>query len=62
MPQIIIQLEENVFKLLLNPAEADTLMEICVIKEASIIEMLEAIFVIGSSEMIDSVINPNPLT
>ncbi|GAH18481.1 unnamed protein product, partial [marine sediment metagenome] len=47
MPKILIQLEENAFKLLLTPEEADTLMEICVIKEASLQDVLEAIFVLG---------------
>jgi len=62
MPKIIVQLEENCFKLLITPEEADALMEICVVKEASVVEALEAIFVIGSIKMVESLSNPTSLT
>lgn len=62
MPKIIIQLEENVFKLLLTPEETDTLMEVCVIKEVSVVEALEAIFIIGSIKMVESLSDPAPPT
>ena len=54
MPRVVIPTRESGFTLILSPNEMDNIREMAARKEASIIEVIEACFVIGSMKMTES--------